>query len=268
MSSWDARGSSRCSTPAVASQPSVDPRDPEPALPVGKVPSRGADASSPDPDANLVQIGASVLAVGPRQGDRVGDRRRRATSGATWATRKLSDRHSARQLRVSATINDDDLGAAMEVTKVLDMRLTERMMLESMFTARREEGEGQRDGGSEAGDKDDDGGSHPTPTTRSSTTRGTSRGRGGGIAEVVGRGSSVGWGRGLGRDGCPTMTWRRCYVGIPVCAPWMGTIDPWEARVWYIAMACIAIHGFTTRGTAPGCRRTCARLSAVCCPDR
>ena len=49
---------------------------------------------------------------------------------------------------------------------MLDMRLTERMMLESMFTARREDADrANRDGGSEAGDdgeggKYDDGGSH------------------------------------------------------------------------------------------------------------
>ena len=39
-----------------------------------------------------------------------------------------------------ATINEEDLGAAMEVTKVLDLRLTERMLLQSMFAARQEEG--------------------------------------------------------------------------------------------------------------------------------
>ena len=219
----------------------------------------GADASSPDPDANLVQIGASVpllLVLDKATASEIADAVRtiRSDLGDAQATRFVTRLGNC----VSpATINDDDLGAAMEVTKVLDMRLTERMMLESMFTARREEGaRANRDGGSEAGDGDgdeagdDDGGFHSNDAIIDDARDGAEK-----IAIQAAESPRswvgvrpVGWGLGWGagwlfNDDVAKML--RRDPGLR--RSWMGATKLWNARVWVIVMACNVIHGFTTK---------------------
>ena len=226
----------------------------------------GADASNPDPDANLVQIGASVpllLVPDKATASEIADAVRtiRSDLGDAQATRFVTRLGNC----VSpATINDEDLGAAMEVTKVLDMRLTERMMLESMFTARREDADrANRDGGSEAGDdgeggKYDDGGSHSNDAIIDDSLDAAwgeaaeSPRSWGGVRGAVGLGRGGGRAGWLSNDDVAKML--RRDPGLR--RSWMGTIDLWEARVWYIAMACIVIHWFTTKrhcnlGTSP-----------------
>ena len=215
----------------------------------------GADASNPDPDANLVQIGASVpllLVPDKATASEIADAVRtiRSDLGDAQATRFVTRLGNC----VSpATINDEDLGAAMEVTKVLDMRLTERMMLESMFTARREEGaRANRDGGSEAGDGggggDDDGGSQSNDAIIDDSRDVAGGGQAAESPRSWGGVRPVGWGRGVGAGWLSNDDVAKMLRRDPgLRRSWMGTIDPWEARVWYIAMACIAIHGFTTK---------------------
>ena len=215
----------------------------------------GADASSPDPDANPVQIGVSVpllLVPDKATASEIADAVRtiRSDLGDAQAVRFVTRLGNC----VSpATINDDDLGAAMEVTKVLDMRLTERMLLESMFTARREEdARVNRDGGSEAGGGSDggdgDGGSHSNDAiiddfigdARGGEAAESPRSRGGVPPVGWGLGAVAGW---LSNDDVGKML--RRDPGLR--RSWMGTVNLWNARVWVIAMACIAIHGFTTK---------------------
>ena len=197
------RGARPRSGVATAERRSPAIRSPQ--SPVGKVPSRrGRRRVEPrpgrEPGSNRRE---RPLAVGPRQGDRVGDRRRRANHPERPGRRAgCPIRHAARQLRVSG---DDkrrrsrrgdggDEGAGHAPDRAHDAR---------------EHVHGEAGGGREGQPRRGIGGGRRrrrrrrrrrVPLQRRDHRRlaGRRGGRGGGIAEVVGRGSSRGLGPGGG----------------------------------------------------------------------
>lgn len=203
----------------------------------------GGATSDPPGDADLVQIGASVpllLIPDTETAQEISDAVRtiRNDLGDAQANRFVTRLGNC---VAPATINEEDLGAAMEVTKVLDLRLTERMLLQSMFAARQEEGaRANRDGGSEAGGDDSD-------SAAAAIDGGVDGDDSDDAAAAAAITSSPKFAF-LGGDGCcfhdDVVKMLRRDPGLS--RAWTNTTKQWNESVWMICLACFAIHGVTT----------------------